>query len=141
MRRTLDELMYSAMAAESTPASSASTVLLVEDDDAVRAVTRRALEDAGYTVLEATNGPDAIRLASRHDGEIHAIIIDVVMPGMSGPTCVDWITAARPNVLALYISGYSDYILQAHGVHCRRDLVRKPFTPSELVRAVKDLLG
>jgi PAS domain S-box-containing protein len=121
--------------------SGTETVLLVEDDDAVRAVARRSLGDAGYTVLEARNGREAIRLAEQFDGEIHVIVADVVMPGMSGPTCVDRIMTTRPNVPAVYLSGYADDIVEGHGVVDRVSrFVRKPFTPSELARAIRLVL-
>lgn len=117
------------------------TILLVEDDAAVRQVTRRALEGMGYTMLVAENGADAIRLAAAYPGEIHLILTDVVMPGVSGPASVDRITMARPNVPAIYISGYADDILEEHGVIERvRRFVRKPFTPRELTRVIRDVL-
>ena len=117
------------------------TILLVEDDAAVRQVTRRALQDMGYTMLVAENGADAIRLAAAYQGEIHLILTDVVMPGVSGPASVDRITMARPNVPAIYISGYADDILEEHGVIERvRRFVRKPFTPRELTRVIRDVL-
>lgn len=117
------------------------TILFVEDDAAVRQVTRRALEGMGYTVLVAENGADAIRLAAAYQGEIHLILTDVVMPGVSGPACVDRITMARPNVPAVYVSGYADDILEEYGVLERsRRFVRKPFTPRELTRVIRDVL-
>jgi two-component system, cell cycle sensor histidine kinase and response regulator CckA len=117
------------------------TVLLVEDDSAVRVVTRRALEHQGYTVLDADSGPGAIRVASQYGAHIHVIVADVVMPGMSGPECVARIAADRPDVPALYISGYADDILDDHGVTDRaRGFVRKPFAPSDLARAIREML-
>ena len=116
------------------------TILLVEDDDAVRVVTRRALENAGYTVLDAVSGHDAIRVAASYAGTIDAIVADVVMPGMSGPACVQRIRARWPDVPVLYISGHSDEVLDEHGVDRTRNFVHKPFTPSDLMRAIRDLL-
>lgn len=116
------------------------TILLVEDDDAVRLVTRRALENAGFTVLDAISGPDAIRVAAGYAGEIGVIVADVVMPGMSGPACVDRIRSLRPNVPVLFISGHSDDVLDEYGVDRTRNFVHKPFTPSDLMRAVRELL-
>jgi CheY-like chemotaxis protein len=116
------------------------TILLVEDDDAVRLVTRRALENAGYTVLDAIGGHDAVRVAAGYAGRIDVIVADVVMPGMSGPTCVERIRSGRPNVPALFISGHGDDVLDEHGVDRTRNFVHKPFTPSDLMRAVRQLL-
>jgi two-component system, cell cycle sensor histidine kinase and response regulator CckA len=125
------------------PASrtSGETVLLVEDDGAVRLVTRRALEHQGYVVIDAAGGLDAVRLAAEHRGHIDLIVSDVVMPDMSGPECVARITATRPHVPTLYVSGYADDILEAHGLIDRtRGFVRKPFTPSELASAIRRML-
>jgi PAS domain S-box-containing protein len=123
------------------PLRGSETVLLVEDDDAVRRVARRALEGAGYSVLQAGNGTDAIKIAAEYNGEIHLSLTDVVMPGISGPACVEQITMTRPNVPAVYISGYADDILEEHGVIARaRRFVRKPFTPGELTRVIRDVL-
>jgi two-component system, cell cycle sensor histidine kinase and response regulator CckA len=128
-------------AIDDTASTGTGTIVLVEDDEAVRLVTRRALEDAGYAVLDSASGPDAIRAVTAHDGDIHLIVADVVMPDMSGPACVERIRAVRPGVPALYISGHADDVLDAHGVADRtRHFVRKPFTLSELMRAVRDLL-
>jgi two-component system, cell cycle sensor histidine kinase and response regulator CckA len=129
------------LAIEDTAYHGTETIVLVEDDDAVRHVTRRALEGAGYTVLDAASGPGAIRAAKAYDGPIQLIIADVVMPDMSGPASVERIRAARAGVPALYISGHADDVLDAHGVADRtRHFVRKPFTPSELMRAIRELL-
>ena len=117
------------------------TILLVEDDDAVRVVTRRALEKAGYTVLDAVSGHDAIRVAAGYAGEIDAIVADVVMPGMSGPACVERIRSRWPAVPALYVSGHADDVLDEHGVDRTRNFVHKPFTPTDLMRAIRELLG
>jgi two-component system, cell cycle sensor histidine kinase and response regulator CckA len=128
-------------ATDGTAYGGTKTILVVEDDDAVRHVTRRALEDAGYTVLAAASGPDAIRAVEAYDGPIHLVVADVVMPGMSGPACVERLRSTRPGVPALYVSGHSDAVLDAHRVDRTRDFVRKPFTPSELMRAIRALLG
>lgn len=129
------------LALDPTAYHGTETIVLVEDDDAVRLVTRRALEGAGYTILDAASGPGAIRIAEAYDGDVHLVVADVVMPDMSGPACVERIRAARAGTPALYISGHADDVLDAHGVADRtRHFVRKPFTPSELMRAIRELL-
>ena len=135
-------------AASETPVEPApvpvgfETILLVEDDPAVRRFARRALVEVGYSVLDADGGPEALRIAETHDGRIDAIVTDVVMPGMTGVTLVARIERTRPDIRVLYVSGYADHTMEQHGVfEDRLRFLRKPFTQGELARALREALA
>ncbi|MBK7594632.1 MAG: response regulator [Gemmatimonadetes bacterium] len=118
------------------------TVLLVEDDDAVRAVTRMALQRSGYTVLEASTGREAIALAARHPGSIDLLLSDVVMPEVGGREVAAAVTAARPDTKVLYLSGYTDDAVVRHGIlRAEVAFLQKPFTPAALAKKVRQVLG
>lgn len=122
-------------------ARSHATILLAEDEYAVRALCRRVLEGAGYEVLEAADGAAAVALAQAHAGPIDLLLTDVVMPGISGRESADAITAICPDIRVLYMSGYTDDDILRHGV--LRGLVSflpKPFTPGALLERVREAL-
>jgi len=122
-------------------ARGAETVLLVEDDESVRALEGRMLSEKGYTVLEAGSGPDALRVSEEHAGPIHLLVADVVMPGMNGKEVAEALAAGRPEMAALYISGYAHSIILDHGVSIDADaFVSKPFKPGALVQKVRQVL-
>ena len=117
------------------------TILLVEDEPALREVAERILRRAGYSVMAAENGADALRRAEEHHGRIDALLTDVIMPGMLGKTLADTIAAARPETKVLFMSGYAQPVLTTHGtlaagVH----LLEKPFTSTELLTALRHQL-
>ena len=117
------------------------TVLLVEDEEAVRSLTRRVLETCGYTVLEASDGDEAVRLGERHEADIHLLLADVVLPTLSGRALIDRLTALKPKLRVLFLSGYTDDAVTRHGV--RGDefaFLQKPFTPSALAQKVREEL-
>jgi PAS domain S-box-containing protein len=117
------------------------TVLLVEDDDAVRTLAGEILAQQGYTVLEAKNGPEALRLCQGHSGALDLLATDVVMPRMSGLRLADRLRAVRPHVKVLFISGYPDEALGEHGVQASDIvLLQKPFAPATLTRKVREVL-
>jgi two-component system cell cycle sensor histidine kinase/response regulator CckA len=117
------------------------TVLLVEDEEALRGLSRRILESCGYTVLEAGIGADALRVAEEHAGPIELLVTDVVMPGMGGRELSERLTAARPGLRALYVSGYTDDAIVRHGVLAAESaFLQKPFTPAALARKVREVL-
>jgi PAS domain S-box-containing protein len=117
------------------------TVLLVEDAAAVRAVTRQVLERLGYTVLEAPNGEVALHVATRHQGPLHLLLTDVVMPELGGRHLAERLTALRPELRVLYASGYTDDAVVRHGVlRPGTAYLQKPFTPELLARKVREVL-
>ena len=117
------------------------TVLLVEDEDGVRQLSKRILVNAGYRVLEAANGDDAEALFLKHSDSIDLVLTDVIMPGCGGPELLSRLRVNAPETKSLYMSGYTD---QSAGnqVGFDRELpfVQKPFTAAELVRQVRDTL-
>jgi CheY-like chemotaxis protein len=128
-----------------TPAPAAcdgkETILLVEDEAAVRELTRMVLSKRGYSVLEALNPADAEQLAGSHGSEIHLLLTDVVMPGMSGRELAKRLTAQRRNLRVLYMSGYT-YNVIAEGGTLEEGLsfLQKPFTPQVLAQKVRETL-
>jgi len=116
------------------------TVLLVEDEDAVRALGREVLRRHGYVVLEARHGVDALRLAERHPDDIHLMITDVVMPHMSGRELAERLCSARPNMKVLFMSGYTDHALMNRALTPGSSFLQKPFTPETFARKVRQVL-
>jgi PAS domain S-box-containing protein len=118
------------------------TILLVEDDDTVRDLAREVLQESGYRVLVASHGEEALRLGGSHDGPIHLMLTDVVMPGGSGRVYAEKLGAARPDMKVLYMSGYTDDAIVRHGLldpHIA--FLEKPFTPAALTGKVREVLG
>jgi signal transduction histidine kinase/ActR/RegA family two-component response regulator len=117
------------------------TVLVVEDEEVVRALVRTLLGQQGYTILEAANGEEALRVAGRHSGPIHLLLTDVIMPGMSGREAAQRLTARYPDLRVLYLSGYTDDALGEHGIlEPDIDFLHKPFNQNSLIRKVRELL-
>ena len=113
------------------------TVLLVEDDEAVRMIVRRVLADAGYTVLEADGGLSAMDAGENHSGPIDLLLTDVIMPQMNGRQVADRIAAGRPDIKVLYMSGYDDDTITQSGVlEADCTLLEKPFTVCGLLDKV-----
>jgi nitrogen-specific signal transduction histidine kinase/ActR/RegA family two-component response regulator len=119
---------------------NAETILVVEDELAVRSLARRVLEKTGYTVLEASSPADALRLAQSNRGEIHLIVSDVVMPEMNGPALVARVLELCPNAKVLFISGYADEDVMGRGIASGMSLLQKPFSAQELVERVREVL-
>jgi two-component system, cell cycle sensor histidine kinase and response regulator CckA len=118
------------------------TILLVEDEDGVRALGRRVLERCGYRVLDARCGDDALRVAQEHAGPIHLLITDVIMPRGGGRLVAEQLLALRCDLKVLYVSGYSDEAIGHRGVRCERaNFLAKPFTPQSLAEKVRELLS
>jgi two-component system cell cycle sensor histidine kinase/response regulator CckA len=118
------------------------TVLLSEDEQDVREVAREFLESGGYTVIEAQNGEEALRLGTTHNGKIDLLITDMVMPGMRGQELAARLSQQRNDLRVLYMSGYSEHsaadgALSDHRVR----LLTKPFSRSVLLRTVRELLN
>jgi two-component system, cell cycle sensor histidine kinase and response regulator CckA len=118
------------------------TVLLVEDERPVRAVTLRILRAQGYCVLEAGDGAEALALAQRHPGPIHLLLADVVMPRMGGIELAERLRALRPETRVLHVSGYVDRAIWDGPVPAAgAAFLQKPFLPETLVRKVREVLG
>jgi PAS domain S-box-containing protein len=116
------------------------TILVVEDEEALRRVARRTLEGAGYTVLTAANGEEALRAALAVRG-IQLLLTDVVMPRMSGRVLARELSKTRPALAVLYMSGYTDDAIVHHGVlDAGTNFLAKPFTAGELARKVREVL-
>jgi PAS domain S-box-containing protein len=119
----------------------AETILLVEDDDALRALASRVLRSAGFTVMQASNGEHALEVAGGHAGEIHLVATDVVMPGMRSGELVRRLREVRPSIRVLFMSGYPDDDVTRRGVMQEKaELLQKPFSPQELVARVRKVL-
>ncbi|MBP3956720.1 PAS domain S-box protein [Gemmata sp. G18] len=119
----------------------AETVLLAEDEGAVRALIRRILVERGYTVLEAADGDEAVRVAAGHDGPIHLLITDVVMPDVDGRAVAERVVRDRPELRVLFVSGYTDDAVIRHGVLREGvNFLQKPFSPLVLALKVRDVL-
>jgi len=124
-----------------TAETETGTVLLVEDDPLVRNVALRALESAGYTVLESGNGHGALAMAHSCDDEIDLLITDVVMPLMGGRELAQELSALHPKTSILFMSGYTDDAVVRHGIMDKDiEYLQKPFTPESLVRRVGEVL-
>jgi CheY-like chemotaxis protein len=120
---------------------SGRTILLVDDEESVRTVVTRVLSGMGHTVLEAEHGADAVRLALEYKEDIHLLVSDLYMPGLRGPEIVEQLSAARPDLKVLYISGYGDEDIVRSGVNPSAAFLRKPFTVQELGEAVEKALA
>ena len=127
--------------AASVPPSGSETVLLVEDEDAVREVVRRVLERQGYHVLEASSGARALALAATWTRRIDLLLTDVIMPEMNGPQLAAQLVRLRPGLRVLYASGYAADALGPMGLGAPEvALIQKPFTPAELAHRVRQAL-
>jgi PAS domain S-box-containing protein len=128
--------------AAARPSSSGTeTILLVEDDPAVRGFARRTLKEQGYTVIEAAGGADALSLVASHEGPIALLVTDVIMPGMQGHQLAAQLTGALPELRVLYVSGFTENSVIDHGVPEHGvAFLPKPFSAEALVEAVRRLL-
>jgi two-component system cell cycle sensor histidine kinase/response regulator CckA len=117
-------------------------VMLVEDEKGVRELTREYLETSGYTVLDACDGASALELAREHKGPIHALITDVVMPGLSGRDLGMQIAKMRPGIKVMYMSGYTDQSMFRSGILDKgAELLQKPFGMATLASKLREVLS
>jgi PAS domain S-box-containing protein len=123
------------------PRGGTETVLLVEDEDEVRALARELLEGLGYTVLEAGRPREALRLAEQYRGPIHLLLTDVVMPELNGRRLAEQLRPSRTDMKVLYMSGYADDAIVQHGVLMPgTPFLEKPFSAKTLAAQVRDVL-
>jgi PAS domain S-box-containing protein len=136
------EALTPAASPEAKPADRGTeTILLVEDEDTVLEVARDTLEEYGYTVLAACNGQEALLFSERHEGPIHLLLADVVMPGYSGREVAERLLAHCPDMKVLFMSGYMRDTIARHGVLVPGIiLLEKPFRPETLARKVREVL-
>ena len=121
--------------------SGAETVLLVEDEGALREMTRSILQQAGYLVLEADGAEKAFQLVRENPGNIDLLLTDVVMPGLGGKELAKRLNEARPGVKVLYMSGYADDVVEHSGILAHGTvLIQKPFTKRTLLTKVRQTL-
>jgi CheY-like chemotaxis protein len=117
------------------------TILLLEDETAVREMAERQLTARGYRVLAVAKCTEALELAEQHDGPIDLLLTDVILPQMSGPEVAVRLGGVMPGVKVLYISGYTDDALDGHGVLGPGiAFLAKPFTSVQLGRKVREVL-
>ncbi len=117
------------------------TVLLVEDEAALRELLRKTFESSGYTVLVARDGKEAVELAASHVGSIEAMVSDVIMPGLNGPKVAELLAATRPEMKVLFVSGYSDESIFRNGVlRPGTAFLSKPFSLGTVLRRLRELL-
>lgn len=117
------------------------TILLVEDSEPLRKLTRSFLESHGFRVLIAQDGEEALQVETRHSGQIDLLLTDVVMPGMNGRALAEKLGPRQPGMRVLYISGYTDSFVASHGVlEEGMVLLHKPFTEEVLIRKVRQVL-
>jgi two-component system cell cycle sensor histidine kinase/response regulator CckA len=121
------------------PRGGTETILLVEDEEAVRVLTKRVMERAGYTVIEAANGADGLRAWEKARGKIDILLTDVVMPdGMSGRELADRLINARPGLRVVFTSGYSpDFAGRELRLKERQSFLQKPATPKDMLEAIR----
>jgi len=118
------------------------TILLVEDQDAVRSFTSTALQRYGYRVVEASDGEEAIAVAGRHPERIHLLLTDVVLPGMNGKELSEHLTALRPGLKVLFTSGYTADVIAHRGVLDEgMGFLHKPYSLDQLAAKVRELLS
>ena len=117
------------------------TVLLVEDDSEVRNLARHILVENGYTVLEAMQGVEALDISRRHQGPIHLLITDVIMPEIGGHELAVQLIKERPGIDVIYISGYTNDAIARHGVlEPGVTFIQKPFSPGVFLQKIRKLL-
>jgi CheY-like chemotaxis protein len=118
------------------------TILVAEDEDALRNAMCDYLRSLGYTVLAAGSGKEALSVASQNEGNIDLLVTDLVMPGMGGSELAQMLGSLRPELKTICMSGYSDDAVLRHGIHeLGAAFLQKPFSLGTLAHKVRDTLG
>jgi CheY-like chemotaxis protein len=116
------------------------SILLVEDEDAVRELVRRILEASGYGVIDARNGREGLKLCETHPGKIDLLVTDVVMPELGGRELAEAALKLRPGLKVVFVSGHTEDVILKEGVQQGAAFLHKPFTPMQLAQKVRDTL-
>jgi PAS domain S-box-containing protein len=133
--------VYKPKASSPMAPGGTETILLVEDEEAVRTMVSKILRNKGYTVLEAAHSEEAFEISERHEGPIHLMVTDVIMPQMSGPELAERLAPRLPEMKVLYMSGYPDNTIVQHGVlEPGTAFLQKPFTLNALESKVREVL-
>jgi CheY-like chemotaxis protein len=123
------------------PVGGRETILLVEDEDAVRTLTRMVVQANGYTVLEASDPKEALHIAAHQQEPIQLLVSDVMMPGLGGPQLAERLLGQRPGLKVLFLSGYTDDAIVRQGVLQEEvNFLQKPFSTAALVQKVRAVL-
>ena len=122
--------------------SAARTILLVEDQTAIRVLIRKALEQTGFVLIDAANGQEALELAESYEGHIDVLVSDILMPKMDGVTLSRLLAESQPNMKVLFISGHPGHQWEAlKGTRLTSEFLPKPFTVQTLLTKIQELLG
>ena len=139
--------LHAGQAAEETKSGSgeklqgSETILLVEDSEPLKKLAQKFLESAGFHVLSAASGEEALEVAAHYGGTFDLLLTDVVMPGMNGRVLAEQLLPRQPGMRVLYMSGYTDSFIAGHGVlEPGTHLLHKPFTDEVLIRKVREVL-
>jgi CheY-like chemotaxis protein len=139
--RAFDAIVAGVTSPASTTTRGTESILVVEDDPGVREVTVRSLRAAGYRVLIAASGRDALHMDPRELGQVHLVVTDVIMPGLDGPSMAKQLIQRCPSLRVLYVSGYTQDALAERSVLASGiEFLHKPFTPSSLLARVRAVL-
>ncbi|MBW2610695.1 MAG: response regulator [Deltaproteobacteria bacterium] len=121
--------------------TGSETILIVEDDDALRKLACEILEAQGYTILDAQNGIVALKVSNEYGDQIHLMITDVVMPKMGGRELEEHLCPLRPDMKVIYMSGHTDNTILRHGVLSPEiEFLQKPISSASLKRKVREVL-
>jgi CheY-like chemotaxis protein len=125
-----------------TPSAGGSeTILLVEDEAALREITQEYLQSKGYNVLAANNGMQALEICRDHSGTINLLLTDIIMPGIAGPAMVEAALKMRPDMHVIYVSGYSDRGVSEEDLGSRAAFLRKPYGLAELGQKIRSAVN